>query len=274
MRAAPVAQERSSPAAVPSIVHAVPRSPGRPLDSDSPADTEPRFSHDFSRVRIHDGAMAHGSAPVVLRQALPIPSPVPLIGPQIGELIGPHLDPLADPLKFAESIEQTFPGWRELLPDCPCTDAEAKADTGTWTGGEAGALVKIFHPGAKTEYRSVKGYPNPSVPGTSHGQQCCYDSAGKLATDGPAAGTPDIFSPVTDVGKHQVYDVQTWLRLDWQTYNKYWKPNQGAGDCPPNYVDRPNDVDRPQSRCTPTYLGYGEYLGEDCIVRVGPGPKY
>jgi len=258
----PVRVTEPSPAAVPPIVHAALRSPDRPTDAESLAYVEPRFHHDFSRVRIHDDA-------VVQRQALPIPSPVPFIGPQIGELIGPHLDPIVDPLRFAESIEQTFPGWLDLLPDCPCTDDLAKADPATWSGG-VGGCPDFFHPGAKTGYRSAKGYPNPAVPGTSHGQQCCYDGAGKLATDGPAAGTPDIWSPVTDVGKHQVYDVQTWLRLGWQTYNKYWKPNQGDG-CEPNYVERPPER---RAQCTPTYLGYGEFLGEDCIVRVGPGPKY
>jgi hypothetical protein len=35
----------------------------------------------------------------------------------------------------------------------------------------------------------------------------------------------------------------------------------------------PTATDRPP-RCEPKYLGMGEYLGADCIVRVGPGPKF
>ncbi len=46
------------PAAVPPIVHEVLRSPGRPLDEETRAFMEPRFGHDFSRVRVHTDARA------------------------------------------------------------------------------------------------------------------------------------------------------------------------------------------------------------------------
>jgi len=79
---------------------------------------------------------------------------------------------------------------------------------------------------------------------------------------------PDIWSPETNFWSHQLYDVQTWFRLGWSTYNRYWIPNRGT-NCPPN---RPPE--RPAARCEPRYLGFGDYLGEDCIVRPGPGPKF
>jgi hypothetical protein len=41
---------------VPPIVHEVLRSPGQPLDAGTRAFMEPRFGHDFGRVRIHAGA--------------------------------------------------------------------------------------------------------------------------------------------------------------------------------------------------------------------------
>ena len=44
------------------IVHEVLRSPGQPLDSETHAYMEPRFGHDFSRVRIHSDVKAAESA--------------------------------------------------------------------------------------------------------------------------------------------------------------------------------------------------------------------
>lgn len=49
----------------PSIVHDVLRSPGRPLDAQTRSFFEPRFAHDFSRVRIHTDEQAAASARAV-----------------------------------------------------------------------------------------------------------------------------------------------------------------------------------------------------------------
>jgi hypothetical protein len=46
----------------PEMVHHALRSPGRPLDAETRAHFEPRFGHDFSRVRIHSDASAAASA--------------------------------------------------------------------------------------------------------------------------------------------------------------------------------------------------------------------
>lgn len=48
--------------AAPSLVDEVLRAPGRPLDAQAKAFFEPRFGHDFSRVRIHADAKAAESA--------------------------------------------------------------------------------------------------------------------------------------------------------------------------------------------------------------------
>lgn len=50
---------------VPAIVHEVLRSPGQPLDSAARAFLEPRFSHDFSAVRVHTDPEASDSARAV-----------------------------------------------------------------------------------------------------------------------------------------------------------------------------------------------------------------
>lgn len=51
--------------AAPPIVHEVLRSPGQPLDPATRAFMEPRFGHDFSRVRVHTDAHAAESARAV-----------------------------------------------------------------------------------------------------------------------------------------------------------------------------------------------------------------
>jgi hypothetical protein len=48
----------TDPETVPPIVHEVLRSPGQSLDAETRAFMEPRFGHDFSRVRVHTGARA------------------------------------------------------------------------------------------------------------------------------------------------------------------------------------------------------------------------
>jgi hypothetical protein len=55
----------SAPETVPPIVHEVLRSPGEPLDQATRAFMEPRFEHDFSRVRIHANAQSAESARAV-----------------------------------------------------------------------------------------------------------------------------------------------------------------------------------------------------------------
>jgi len=59
----------ASPNIAPPIVHEVLRSPGRPLDRETREFMEPRFGHDFSRVRVHTGARAAESARAVNARA-------------------------------------------------------------------------------------------------------------------------------------------------------------------------------------------------------------
>src|SRR5258708_10028074 len=60
--------------AVPPIVHEVLRSPGQPLDAATRAFMEPRFGHDFSRVRVHTDARAAESAKAVNARAYTVGS--------------------------------------------------------------------------------------------------------------------------------------------------------------------------------------------------------
>lgn len=57
--------QRTTPERVPPVVHDVLRSPGQPLDTATRMEMEPRFGHDFSRVRVHSGERAAQSAVAV-----------------------------------------------------------------------------------------------------------------------------------------------------------------------------------------------------------------
>lgn len=59
------AANEAEPSSVPPIVHEVLSSPGQPLDSETRTFMEPRFGHDFSRVRVHTDAKAAESARAV-----------------------------------------------------------------------------------------------------------------------------------------------------------------------------------------------------------------
>src|SRR5215210_315985 len=61
--------DNSVQTAVPPIVHEVLASPGQPLDTATRAFMEPRFGHDFSRVRVHSDAGAEASAGAVHARA-------------------------------------------------------------------------------------------------------------------------------------------------------------------------------------------------------------
>lgn len=65
----PRAATESALAEVPPVVHEVLQSPGHPLDPATRAFMEPRFGHDFSRVRVHTDAPAAASAQAVNAQA-------------------------------------------------------------------------------------------------------------------------------------------------------------------------------------------------------------
>jgi hypothetical protein len=81
------------PALAPPIVHDVLRSSGQPLDAATRAYMEPRFGHDFSRVRIHTDARAAASARAVGARAYTVGRHVVL-----AEGNRPAIDPAPDEL--------------------------------------------------------------------------------------------------------------------------------------------------------------------------------
>ena len=118
------------------------------------------------------------------------------------------------------------PGWKEALPDCPCTEAQAKASP---KYEEASIGLKTYHPGAQSAYRSAEPvtYQHSALGEMHAGQQCTYDSHGNLITSGSGAGTPDSVSPEFSSRGHFLKDVATHNALGDREYNQTWTPNQG-----------------------------------------------
>ncbi|GAA6218625.1 sushi domain-containing protein 2-like [Lates japonicus] len=91
-----------------------------------------------------------------------------------------------------DDLEKTLPSFLSELIDCPCTLAQARADTGRFHTDyscdiERGSVC-TFHPGSVHCVRAIKASPMHGS-----GQQCCYDSTGALLLTGDSVGgsTPD-----------------------------------------------------------------------------------
>ncbi|XP_053120715.1 sushi domain-containing protein 2 [Hemicordylus capensis] len=112
-----------------------------------------------------------------------------------------HLDEAfrADPAVWAaakcrqwDSLERGLPSFLPELVDCPCTLAQARADTGRFHTDYGCDMDKgsvcTYHPGAVHCVRSVQASPQYAA-----GQQCCYDPRGIQILTGDSTGgsTPD-----------------------------------------------------------------------------------
>nr|XP_005334516.1 sushi domain-containing protein 2 isoform X1 [Ictidomys tridecemlineatus] len=91
-----------------------------------------------------------------------------------------------------EALEDQLPNFLKELPDCPCTLAQARADSGRYFTDygcdiEHGSVC-TYHPGAVHCVRSVQASPH-----YASGQQCCYTAAGTqlLTADSTSGSTPD-----------------------------------------------------------------------------------
>ncbi|XP_048366366.1 sushi domain-containing protein 2 isoform X1 [Sphaerodactylus townsendi] len=91
-----------------------------------------------------------------------------------------------------DAAEESLPSFLAEIPDCPCTLAQARADTGRFHTDygcdvEKGSVC-TYHPGAVHCVRGIQASPSYAA-----GQQCCYDATGVQVLTGDSHGgsTPD-----------------------------------------------------------------------------------
>ncbi|XP_010731273.3 sushi domain-containing protein 2 isoform X2 [Larimichthys crocea] len=89
-------------------------------------------------------------------------------------------------------LEKKLPNFLNELIDCPCSLAQARADTGRFHTDyscdiESGSVC-TYHPGSVHCVRAIQASPTHGS-----GQQCCYDGTGALVLTGDSIGgsTPD-----------------------------------------------------------------------------------
>jgi RHS repeat-associated protein len=169
----------------------------------------------------------------------------------LGERYGnPVTDPHGNPLAPSSPYDpggayNPYLEWYDLLPNCPCcidiTGAFPKMNPKDANDKGWGNIARANpeHPGATWEVRWVD-----PLGIRLQGQQCTYDDKGRLITEPPAAGTPDMVS--FDGDKHSVFSLHFWGHAinDWSTYKilfynrdiyfRHWPPNNG-NNCPRNF---------------------------------------
>uniref|UniRef100_A0A8C2I1W8 Sushi domain containing 2 n=1 Tax=Cyprinus carpio TaxID=7962 RepID=A0A8C2I1W8_CYPCA len=139
--------------------------------------------------------------------------------------------------------EKAMPNFLTEITDCPCTLAQARADTGRFHTDygcdiEAGSAC-VYHPGAVHCVRAIQGSPEYGA-----GQQCCYDSTGAQVLTGDSIGgsTPDrghdwgsppYKKPPRVPGfSHWKYDVISFYYCClWSDNCKYYFTHRPSSDC-------------------------------------------
>lgn len=147
---------KSSPAAaVPSVVHEVLQSPGQPLDEGVRTFMEPRFGHDFSRVRVHADAKAAESARAVNALAYTVGPDIVFGAGQYAPRLGEGQRLLAHELTHVVQQFQT-PRSANIVID-NSQEQTAEAASTAITAGSLGVVVN--RAGSQNLARQQANYP-------------------------------------------------------------------------------------------------------------------
>ncbi|KAM8960766.1 uncharacterized protein RCH25_036533 [Pelodytes ibericus] len=136
-----------------------------------------------------------------------------------------------------------LPNFLTETPDCPCTLAQSRADTGRYHTDYGCNIEKnsvcTYHPGAVHCVRSIQASPT-----YASGQQCCYDANGAqvLTTDSLGGSTPDRGHdwgsppyrkpPMVPGFSHWLYDVITFYYCClWSDNCQYYLQLRPSSDC-------------------------------------------
>ncbi|KAM6901250.1 sushi domain-containing protein 2-like [Lycodopsis pacificus] len=142
-----------------------------------------------------------------------------------------------------DQLENQLPNFLSEIIDCPCTLAQARADTGRFHTDygcdiEKGSVC-TYHPGCVHCVRAIQASPTYAA-----GQQCCYDSTGAQVLTGDSIGgsTPDrahdwgsppFQKPPRVPGQsHWVYDVLSFYYCClWSDNCHYYFKHRPSSDC-------------------------------------------
>ncbi|XP_054896694.1 sushi domain-containing protein 2-like isoform X2 [Poeciliopsis prolifica] len=142
-----------------------------------------------------------------------------------------------------DKLEEALPNFLTEIIDCPCTLAQARADTGRFHTDygcdiEKGSVC-TYHPGSVHCVRAIQASPKYAA-----GQQCCYDSTGAqvLTADSIGGSTPDrahdwgsppFKEPPRIPGQsHWVYDVLSFYYCClWSDNCYYYFKHRPSSDC-------------------------------------------
>ncbi|XP_061658052.1 sushi domain-containing protein 2 [Syngnathoides biaculeatus] len=142
-----------------------------------------------------------------------------------------------------DRLEGDLPDFLGEIVDCPCTLAQARADTGRFHTDygcdiEKGSVC-TYHPGSVHCVRAVQASPKYAA-----GQQCCYDGDGVqvLTADSVGGSTPDrahdwgsppYGSPPRVPGQsHWLYDVLSFYYCClWSDNCHYYFKHRPSSDC-------------------------------------------
>uniref|UniRef100_A0A3P9H7J0 Sushi domain-containing protein 2 n=1 Tax=Oryzias latipes TaxID=8090 RepID=A0A3P9H7J0_ORYLA len=142
-----------------------------------------------------------------------------------------------------DQLEVQLPNFLNEIIDCPCTLAQARADTGRFHTDygcdiEKGSVC-TYHPGSVHCVRAIQASPQYAA-----GQQCCYDKTGAqvLTADSIGGSTPDrahdwgsppFRKPPRIPGlSHWVYDVLSFYYCClWSDNCHYYFKHRPSSDC-------------------------------------------
>lgn len=142
-----------------------------------------------------------------------------------------------------DATEERLPDFLSEIPDCPCTLAQARADTGRFHTDYGCDIEKgskcTYHPGSVHCVRAIQASPKYGA-----GQQCCYDSTGAQVLTGDSFGgsTPDrghdwgappYKKPPRVPGlSHWKYDVLSFYYCClWSDNCQYYFKHRPSSDC-------------------------------------------
>uniref|UniRef100_A0A667ZR99 Sushi domain containing 2 n=1 Tax=Myripristis murdjan TaxID=586833 RepID=A0A667ZR99_9TELE len=142
-----------------------------------------------------------------------------------------------------DQLEEELPNFLSEIIDCPCTLAQARADTGRFHTDygcdiEKGSVC-TYHPGSVHCVRAIHASPKYGA-----GQQCCYDSTGAqiLTADSIGGSTPDRAHdwgsppfkkpPRVPAESHWLYDVLSFYYCClWSDNCHYYFKHRPSSDC-------------------------------------------